>query len=177
MPAILLAGFGGQGILFAGKKLVSVGMEAGKQVSWLPSYGPEMRGGTCNCSVNIEDEPIGSPLVNLPDILIAFNKPSYDKFIGKVKPGGFVFADSTLACQKCEREDITAFCIPAFAIAEENNFPKLANVVMLGKLVKETGLFKKTDFLENFAAQTPKSKAGLAKLNQKAFLLGYEYNG
>ena len=86
MPAILLAGFGGQGILFAGKQLVLAGMNDQKQVSWLPSYGPEMRGGTCNCSVNIDDEPIGSPLVTNPDVLVAFNKPSYDKFINKVNP-------------------------------------------------------------------------------------------
>ena len=91
MAGILLAGFGGQGILFAGKQLTKSGMEAGKYVSWLPSYGPEMRGGTCNCSVNIDDKPIGSPLVTVPDILIAMNLPSFEKFIGKVRPGGCVW--------------------------------------------------------------------------------------
>ena len=94
MAGILLAGFGGQGILFAGKQLTKSGMEAGKYVSWLPSYGPEMRGGTCNCSVNIDDKPIGSPLVTVPDILIAMNLPSFEKFIGKVRPGGCAFIDS-----------------------------------------------------------------------------------
>ncbi|MBR5746529.1 MAG: 2-oxoacid:acceptor oxidoreductase family protein, partial [Clostridia bacterium] len=96
MSAILLAGFGGQGILFAGKQLVLAGMKKDKQVSWLPSYGPEMRGGTCNCSVNIDDEPIGSPLVTAPDILIAMNKPSLIKFAGRVVPGGTVVYDTSL---------------------------------------------------------------------------------
>ena len=93
---ILLAGFGGQGILFAGKLLAYCALIDGKELSWLPSYGPEMRGGTCNCSVCISDEPIGSPLVLTPDLLIALNQPSYDKFIGSVRKGGMAFVDSTL---------------------------------------------------------------------------------
>ena len=109
MAGILLAGFGGQGILFAGKQLTKAGMEAGKNVSWLPSYGPEMRGGTCNCSVNIDDKPIGSPLVTAPDILIVMNLPSLDKFERKVVPGGCVFVDSSLVPKTCERTDIRAY--------------------------------------------------------------------
>ena len=103
MSAILLAGFGGQGILFAGKQLVLAGMKNDKQVSWLPSYGPEMRGGTCNCSVNIDDEPIGSPLVTTPDILIAMNKPSLLKFEGRVAVGGSIVIDSSLIDVKTSR--------------------------------------------------------------------------
>lgn len=175
MPAILLAGFGGQGILFAGKQLVLAGMNDQKQVSWLPSYGPEMRGGTCNCSVNIDDEPIGSPLVTNPDVLVAFNKPSYDKFINKIKPGGFVFIDSSLVNEQCERTDVTAIYIPATGIADQNGFAKLANVVMLGALIKALGLFTKEYFLECLAESTPKSKPELLELNQKAFELGYNY--
>ena len=108
MSAILLAGFGGQGILFAGKQLVLAGMKSGKQVSWLPSYGPEMRGGTCNCSVNIDDEPIGSPLVTTPDILIAMNKPSLLKFEGRVAVGGTIVIDSALIDVKTSRDDVNA---------------------------------------------------------------------
>ncbi len=175
MPAILLAGFGGQGILFAGKQLALAGMELGKQVSWLPSYGPEMRGGTCNCSVNIENEPIGSPLVTNPDILVAFNKPSYDKFINKVKPGGYAFIDSSLINEKCHRDDITAVYIPCSEIADQNDFPKLANVVMLGCMVKTLGLFTGEYFAECLKASSPKSKPELAKQNSKAFELGYNY--
>ena len=92
----LLAGFGGQGILFAGKLLAYVGLYAGKEVSWLPSYGPEMRGGTCNCSVTVSDLPIGSPLILEPTQLLVMNTPSFDKFIGSVKPDGMAFIDSTL---------------------------------------------------------------------------------
>ena len=97
---ILLAGFGGQGILFAGKILAYAGLMDNKELSWLPSYGPEMRGGTCNCSVCISDKPVGSPLVLTPDVLIAMNQPSFDKFIGSVRPGGKVFIDSTLVDSK-----------------------------------------------------------------------------
>ncbi|NLN55882.1 MAG: 2-oxoacid:ferredoxin oxidoreductase subunit gamma [Clostridiales bacterium] len=176
MPAILLAGFGGQGILFAGKQLVTAGMNLNKQVSWLPSYGPEMRGGTCNCSVNIDDEPIGSPLVTNPDVLLAFNKPSYDKFINKVKPGGFVFIDSSLINEKCGRTDITALYIPATEIADKNGFAKLANVVMLGAVIRILNLFTKEQFIDCLVQSTPKSKPELAELNKKAFEIGYNYN-
>ena len=93
----LIAGFGGQGVLFAGKLLVSIGLLRGKQVSWLPSYGPEMRGGTANCSVVIGDEPVSSPIVDRPDILAAMNLPSLDKYEGAVTPGGWIFIDSSLA--------------------------------------------------------------------------------
>lgn len=108
----ILAGFGGQGILFAGKLLAYLGMNQDKNVSWLPSYGPEMRGGTANCSVCVGDEPIGSPYVTDPDVLIAMNGPSYDKFIDSVKPGGIAIIDSTLVTKECRRKDIRSFCIP-----------------------------------------------------------------
>ena len=176
MASILLAGFGGQGILFAGKQLVSAGMIAGKEVSWLPSYGPEMRGGTCNCSVNIEDEPVGSPLVTEPDILVAFNKPSFEKFCPSVKPGGSVFIDSSLISDKCTRTDIKAEYIPATALADSGGFVKLANVIMLGYIIKKTGLFEKDFFVECLKTSAPKSKADLIALNLKAFGIGYDYD-
>ncbi len=176
MPAILLAGFGGQGILFAGKQLAAAGMNCSKNVSWLPSYGPEMRGGTCNCSVNIDDEPIGSPLVTSPDILVAFNKPSYDKFIAGVKPGGYVFTDSSLVKDCACRDDVTLVAIPATSLADKHGFAKLANVVMLGKLIKTLGLFPKEYFLSCLRAASPKTKPGLAELNEKAFELGYSHS-
>ena len=175
MPAILLAGFGGQGILFAGKQLVLAGMNSDMQVSWLPSYGPEMRGGTCNCSINIENEPIGSPLVTNPDVLVAFNKPSYDKFVSKVKPGGYVFIDSSLIGEKCERNDITSVYIPCTALADKNGFSKLANVIMLGRMIKVLELFTKEYFTQCLKASSPKAKPELAELNNTAFELGYNY--
>ena len=110
---IILAGFGGQGILFAGKVLAYCGLIDEKEVSWLPSYGPEMRGGTANCSVCVSDEPIGSPLVLNPSLMLAMNLPSYDKFINSVKPGGKAFIDSTMVEEKSDRTDIDCFYISA----------------------------------------------------------------
>ena len=123
---ILLAGFGGQGILFMGKMLAYFGLYENKEVSWLPSYGPEMRGGTCNCSVCISDDPIGSPLVDTPNTLIVMNTPSYDKFIDSVVPGGTVIIDSTLVDAKCDRTDINVYYVPATALANvapDGNLP------------------------------------------------------
>ena len=110
---MLLAGFGGQGVLFAGKVIAYGGLMDEKEISWLPSYGPEMRGGTANCSVCISDEPIGSPLVLNPNVFIAMNLPSFDKFINDVEPGGLVIIDSALIHKKVEREDVKAFYVPA----------------------------------------------------------------
>ena len=177
MSAILLAGFGGQGILFAGKQLVLAGMDTGKQVSWLPSYGPEMRGGTCNCSVNIDDEPIGSPLVTSPDILVAMNKPSLLKFAGKVVPGGTVVYDTTLIDCEVGRDDVNAFGIPATQLANDAGFPKLANVILLGYLIKKTGLYDKDFFLEHIRASAPKAKPELGELNARALQIGYGFEG
>ncbi len=177
MSAILLAGFGGQGILFAGKQLVLAGMKIGKEISWLPSYGPEMRGGTCNCSVNIDDEPIGSPLVTTPDILIAMNKPSLLKFEGKVARGGVMVIDSSLVDVKTAREDVNAYYIPATQMANEAGISKLANVIILGYLIKKTGLFEMDYFMDCIKASAPKAKPELGELNAKALQMGYDYEG
>ncbi len=177
MSNILLAGFGGQGILFAGKQIVLAGMKCGKHVSWLPSYGPEMRGGTCNCSVIVEDEPIGSPLVTKPDILLAFNTPSLDKFEKTVVEGGMVFVDSSLVSKKVDRTDITACYIPATALANDNGIAGMANVIMLGYIVKKTGLFTEEYFKESLNSGIPASKAHLAAVNLKALEIGFGYEG
>lgn len=134
---ILFAGFGGQGILFAGKFLAYKGLIENKEVSWLPSYGPEMRGGTANCSVIISDEPIGSPIVSDPDVLVVMNLPSLDKYEDAVVSGGKIFVDSSLVSRKVKRTDVDVFYIPATKIAEDNNTPTLANMVITGKLIKE----------------------------------------
>ena len=175
MSAILLAGFGGQGILFAGKQLVLAGMKGEKQVSWLPSYGPEMRGGTCNCSVNIDDEPIGSPLVTTPDILVAMNKPSLLKFESKVAVGGSIIIDSALIDVETSRKDVNAFYIPATQMANDAGFPKLANVIILGYLIKKTGIFSMDYFMECIKASAPKAKPELGEMNAKALQMGYDY--
>lgn len=134
-----------------------------------------MRGGTANCSVIISDEPIGSPLVTKPDILIALNGPSFDKFESKIVPGGVLFADSSLIDKKSERTDIKAFYIPVTMLASDNDLGGLANVIMLGKLIKETGIFD-IDYFENcLVGETAKKKPLLAEANKKALRLGYGY--
>ena len=117
---IIFAGFGGQGILFSGKFLAYNGLIAGKYLSWLPSYGPEMRGGTANCSVILSDTPVGSPIVTYPDMLVVMNNPSLDKYEDAVVPGGRIFVDSSLIERKVKRTDVDVFYIPATAMAAEN---------------------------------------------------------
>ena len=135
--SIILAGFGGQGILFAGKFLAYKGLVEDKKLSWLPSYGPEMRGGTANCSVILSDSDVGSPIVSTPDCLMAMNLPSLDKFEKSVVSGGKIFVDSTLVERKVERDDVEVFYIPATAMAKELGYPTLANMIMIGKMMKE----------------------------------------
>ena len=170
--SIFLAGFGGQGILFAGKLLASAGMAAGKRVTWLPAYGAEMRGGIANCSVIISDDEIGSPIISRPDILVALNLPSFEKFEPAVVPGGLLLANSSLIGRQSERSDIGAHYIPATSLAIENGLEGFANVIMIGKLLRLTGIFT----LEQLTAQFPAAKAHLLEFNKKALALGYGYN-
>ena len=131
----LFAGFGGQGILFAGKFAAYKGLIEDKQVSWLPSYGPEMRGGTASCSVIIGDEPVGSPIVSKPDVLIAMNLPSLDRYEDAVVPGGIIFAYSSIIERQVKRNDVKVFYIPATKLADQNGVGKLANMIIVGKIL------------------------------------------
>ena len=132
---VLIAGFGGQGILFAGKFLAYAGLLQGRNVSWLPSYGPEMRGGTANCSVVISDEPVGSPLVDNCDVLIAMNLPSLDKFEHTVKPGGLIVVNCSIIDRKVQRDDVRLVYCDAAGIADQVKNPKGANVAILGAMM------------------------------------------
>ena len=172
---ILIAGFGGQGVLFAGKFLAYKGLLEEKQISWLPSYGPEMRGGTANCSVIISDEPVGSPIVSHPDALIAMNLPSLDKYESAVVPGGKVFIDSTLIGRKAVREDIDAYYIPATKIAADAGIPTLANMIILGKMIKETGAVSFDDLLSAMKKVVSAKRAELMDINIRALEAGYNY--
>ena len=138
----LIAGFGGQGILFAGKFLVNKGMMEGKQVTWLPSYGPEKRGGTANCSVVIGDEPVSSPIVDHPDVLMVMNLPSLDKYEDAVNPGGWIFVDSTLIERKVRRQDVHAVYVPATRMAGENGVTTLANMILSGAMLARLGQYQ-----------------------------------
>ena len=135
MKQYVFAGFGGQGMLLIGKFLALANMYDGKHVSWLPSYGPEMRGGTANCSVAVSDEPIGSPVVNHPDVLIAMNLPSLDKFEDAVRPGGLIVVNSSIVDRKVKRDDVRVVYCDAAGIAESVKNPKGANVAILGAMM------------------------------------------
>lgn len=172
---IVIAGFGGQGILFSGKVLVYAGMMEGHQVSWLPSYGPEMRGGTANCSVILSDNPIGSPIVNDPQVLVAMNLPSLDKFEKAILPNGIAFIDSTLITRKVARDDVTSYYIPATQIANDNGLKGLANMVMLGKVVREIGVMDMGSMERALMKVIPERKRNMLEANLKAVGLGYEF--
>lgn len=172
---ILIAGFGGQGILFAGKFLANKGMLEGRYLSWLPSYGPEMRGGTANCSVVLSDDPVGSPIVNHPDVLIVMNLPSLDKYEDAVVPGGTIFVDSTLIERKVNRRDVKTVYIPATKIAQQNGIPTLANMILLGKVMKETEFVSYQGIEEAVRSVVSAKHADLYELNLKAIRMGYEY--
>ncbi len=171
---ILISGFGGQGVLFTGKFLAYEGLLENKEVTWLPSYGPEMRGGTANCAVIISDDPIGSPLVNYPDVLIAMNLPSLDKFEDAIVPGGMVFYDSSLIERAVKRTDIKAFAIPATKMASDAGFATLANMIVMGKMLKETGMFPQETIDKTLAKVVSARKQSLLELNKQAIRMGYE---
>ncbi len=174
---ILIAGFGGQGILFSGKFLAYEGLIDGKEVSWLPSYGPEMRGGTANCSIIVSDGKIGSPIVDKPDILIAMNGPSFDKYVNEVKSGGQIYVDSSLIDAKVERDDVEAYYIPATKIASDNDTQGLANMVMIGCLIKHTDFIPNENIEAAMKKIVPARKANLIESNLKAINYGYNYEG
>ena len=169
---ILLSGFGGQGILFTGKFLAYKGLLADKNVSWLPSYGPEMRGGTASCSVIISDEEVGSPIISQPDVLIAMNLPSFEKFEPTVKAGGIIIADSSLIEAKSTRTDIDVHYIPATALASEMGKQSLANMIILGKLLSIMGEFDEENIKTVLSKVIPPKKADMLEINMKAMSIG-----
>ena len=172
---ILIAGFGGQGILFAGKFLAYKGLVEEQQVSWLPSYGPEMRGGTANCSIILSDTPVGSPIITNPDVLVAMNLPSLLKYADTVVPGGKIIVDSTLIAEKVTRTDVDVFYVPATGMANEAGISTLANMVLMGKLIKETGVVSFENNQQTFEKFIPAKKAGLIEQNCLALQAGYDY--
>lgn len=171
---MVFAGFGGQGVLFSGKLVAYAGLLEGLEVSWLPSYGPEMRGGTANCSVCLSDEAIGSPLVMAPDVLVALNQPSLDKFIESVPQGGIVLADSTMVQSIPDVEGVSVFAVPASAMAEEAGLKGLSNVVCVGKLFKEIQFSSKENLIEALKKCIPARKQDMLELNKQALEIGMQ---
>jgi 2-oxoglutarate ferredoxin oxidoreductase subunit gamma len=174
---ITIAGFGGQGVLFAGQLLAYAGVAEGRHVTWIPSYGPEMRGGTANCTVIISDEEIGSPLVHNPSAALVFNPPSMDKYAPLVKSGGVLVIDSALVSTRSEREDIREIALPAKDIASELGVPQVANVVMLGALIEATGVVSFDTIEKVIEEHLGERHRGKLGANKEALRRGAEYAG
>lgn len=170
----IIAGFGGQGVLFMGKALAYMGMAGDKNVSWLPSYGPEMRGGTANCHVIVSDDAVASPLIINPTTLFAMNLPSLLKFQDTVVPGGYIVIDETLIDPKeITRKDVNVIAVPAAKLAEEMNAKKLANMILLGAYIKKSGFVSYETMKNGIAKCMPKNKPQLFELNMSAMDKGY----
>lgn len=171
---IVVAGFGGQGVLFAGLVLAHAALEAGREVAWIPFYGPEMRGGTAGCSVVISDEGIGSPIVARPTAVIALNEPSLAKWAPRVRPGGLLVVNSALATVTVERSDIRVVALPASDLARDLGNERAANVVALGALVAATGLLPLESVERGLAETLGEAKAHLLDVNRAALRRGAE---
>ncbi len=170
---MIFAGFGGQGVLSMGKLIAYAAMKEGKEVSWMPSYGPEMRGGTANCMVNISDNPISSPVVNEYDVVVALNLPSLKKFEPKVKKGGILIWESSTIKEPPVRTDIQVFPLPAVELANtELNNVKVMNMLILGALVKIINIVNKESLIVALKETLPERHHKLIPLNEKAIDLG-----
>ena len=171
---IIIAGFGGQGILSAGKLLAEAGLIEDKNVSWFPSYGPEMRGGTANCNIVVSDQPVGSPIINKPNVLIAMNEPSLDKFVDTVVDGGVVIVDSSLINKTVDNPNIKFFAIPATSIATEMGNQAYATIILLGRLIKETNVVSTDNFEAALRAVLPERRHHMIPDNMVALAKGME---
>lgn len=172
---IIIAGFGGQGVLFAGQVLAYAAMDEGKQVTWIPSYGPEMRGGTANCTVIIADEEIGSPLVRHPGAVIAMNIPSFDKYEPLIVEGGSLIVNASLVDRSVQRQDIRAVSIPANEIAESLGDKRMTNIVMVGALLSHLPVLPLTAIEDALRNHLPDRHQKLLTLNFQSLRAGAEF--
>ena len=174
----VLSGFGGQGLLFAGKVLANTGLIDGRHVSWMPSYGPEMRGGTANCSVSLSDDAIGSPFITRPTALIAMNQPSVEKFAASVQPGGTIIIDTTLALDGAAgvelADGVKVVTFKATELAEVEGLKGLANIICLGRLWGETHFCTREVLDAALAKCVPPKKLQLLEPNRKAMQIGID---
>ena len=175
LEEIIISGFGGQGVMLAGQLLIRAGMEEGLEVSWIPSYGPEMRGGTANCSVVLSDEPIGSPVVSEPSAVLAMNLPSFEKYLPQTQKGGLFIYNSSLMDEAPGRGDLEMLGVPATEIADGLGSGRAANMVMLGALLARKPLVKPESIIAALAATLPAHRQNLLPLNEKALKAGAEF--
>jgi 2-oxoglutarate ferredoxin oxidoreductase subunit gamma len=173
---IIIAGFGGQGILFSGQLLAYAAMDAKMEVTWIPSYGPEMRGGTANCTVVIADEEIGSPNVRNPKAVMAFNLPSLDKYESLVYPGGTLIANSSLINRSFERDDLKSVRLPANEIAEKIGDRRLVNMVMLGAMLEKSPVLSIESIEEALRNHLPERHRHLLPNNYQALREGAAFS-
>lgn len=174
LEQVLIAGFGGQGVLFIGQLLAYAGLREGREVLWLPSYGPEMRGGTANCISIVSSNKIWSPVVPKPKSLIAMNWPSLDKFEPKVEPGGVLIANSSLIERDVQRQDLRVYAVPASEVAQELGNVKVANMAALGAYVGATSVLQTESIVASLVKMLGNKKAGLVEVNAAAFQRGYD---
>ena len=172
LEEVIVAGFGGQGVLSVGMLLAYAAMLEGKNVAWLPSYGPEMRGGTANCSVVLSDDPVGSPVVSEADTLIVMNGPSLDKFEASVKPGGIILVNSSLVEKKVSRKDVTVHYFPVNDAASDMGNLKVANMIILGAYVALKKFPNTEAVLKSFLKVFGENKKHLLPLNEEALAKG-----
>lgn len=164
----VFSGFGGQGVMFVGQLLSYIGMNEGYHVTWIPSYGPEMRGGTAHCTVTLSDRPIGSPLVRYPQTAVVFNNPSFEKYEPLVAEGGMLFRNASLVTHKSARSDITEFAVPASDMADELGNLRLANVVMLGAILAARPVLSLDAARHALNEHIPAHRRNLLDLNYEA---------
>lgn len=174
--SIVVAGFGGQGVLFTGQILAYAGMDDKRNVTWIPSYGPEMRGGTANCTVIIADEPIGSPIVTNPDVALVFNQPSFDKYEPLVRENGLLVVNSAIVDATSERKDLEVVHVPANSIAEETEGGsiKMLNMAMVGAMLARRSFLSLEAIEDTLHNHLPASKAHLVEGNIAVLRRGYE---
>ncbi len=172
---VIVSGFGGQGALFAGQLLTYTGMDEGWHVTWIPSYGPEMRGGTANCTIILSGDDIGSPIIREPTICIVMNPPSMDKYEPLIRPGGLLVVNSTLVRTKSERDDIEVVYIPANELAAEMGNVKMANVVLLGAMLGTREILPIESIKRTFDEHIPQRRKHIIEPNKRALDRGVEY--
>lgn len=172
LEEIVIAGFGGQGVMSMGQLIAYAGMLEGKGVSWLPSYGPEQRGGTANCAVVVSDEPVGSPLVTRPSTAIVLNNPSFDKFEPKVRPGGLLIINSSLVVRNSERTDIKIIELTATDMANDLGNSRIANMILLGAFLEHTKIVSAESVIESLKKVLSVDKHHLLEINKQALKKG-----
>lgn len=172
--SIIISGFGGQGVLFAGQLLAYAGMDDGRFVTWIPSYGPEMRGGTAHCIVIISDEPIGAPIVARPDVAIVLNQPSFDKYEPLVKEGGLLVVNSSIVNSTTKREDIDVVYVPANEIAEDAGTVKMMNMAAVGAMLSRREVLPAAVVEQALTDHLPASKSHLLEDNLHVLRQGYQ---